>query len=540
MGVFYYFQPAKGCGRSHNMKKPASDIHHLIKSLTAGEKKAFALYCSRYTRGEKNNYLKLYEAIQHQETYDEDKIKKQLDGKINIANFAVEKNNLYSIITQSLNIYHRDQSTNTNLQELIRTAGIFIHKNLHQQAFLQLVKAEKIATTHEKLHVLLEVYRLKKMVLRASVNKKKHIELVRIVKAEKDCIANMATLNAYESLSVQLFNFYLNSGASKKFKNSPDLLAIIKDPCFETYPAKGVPFKAHYSYFMCRLFYCLILDDYASSQKYSGSIVDLYESNPIHIKEEPKAYIGAIANLLSSRSYMTDFNEGNELLAKIKAVVFNEEFLLDDPFRGRILYTSYLSILNSYIMSGNFSRINSLLKDILMSMERFDKVVAHDMKYAMHYNIALSYFGNNLFKDALSWLNKIIHSDKLEINDEKNSRARILYVVVHYELKNFDLLDYEIDAVIRYLRNAKFLTSSVRIFLMMLKKLLDVKTNTEQYQILSSSLDTLREKEEPVSTRTHVLEEFNMGAWMESKMKNMQYAEVIRKKFEAINKNRKK
>ena len=59
------------------MKTPSAHLHSLIKSLTKQEKRYFKLFAQRHTSGKENQYLKLFDAIDAQEVYKEDAIKKK-------------------------------------------------------------------------------------------------------------------------------------------------------------------------------------------------------------------------------------------------------------------------------------------------------------------------------------------------------------------------------------------------------------------------------------------------------------------------------
>ena len=58
------------------MKTVSEELFQLIKSLSKQEKRYFKLYASRHVIGEKNKYVQLFDAIDKQAAYNEEKIKK--------------------------------------------------------------------------------------------------------------------------------------------------------------------------------------------------------------------------------------------------------------------------------------------------------------------------------------------------------------------------------------------------------------------------------------------------------------------------------
>ena len=64
------------------MSNKASDqLHKLIKSLSKPEKRYFKVFSSRHIIGDENNYQTLFDAIDKQEEYDEEKLMKKFKDK---------------------------------------------------------------------------------------------------------------------------------------------------------------------------------------------------------------------------------------------------------------------------------------------------------------------------------------------------------------------------------------------------------------------------------------------------------------------------
>ena len=54
-----------------------ADLFELIKSLTKSEKRYFKVYSAQQTKNNSNNYILLFDAIDRQEVYNEEKIKRK-------------------------------------------------------------------------------------------------------------------------------------------------------------------------------------------------------------------------------------------------------------------------------------------------------------------------------------------------------------------------------------------------------------------------------------------------------------------------------
>ena len=78
-----------------------NDLHNLIKSLNANEKRYVSIYINRFSAS-KNNYSKLYQFIEKQEIYEENELIKKLRKEPFVKHFAVTKHQLFKFILISL------------------------------------------------------------------------------------------------------------------------------------------------------------------------------------------------------------------------------------------------------------------------------------------------------------------------------------------------------------------------------------------------------------------------------------------------------
>src|SRR5215207_9441723 len=94
----------------------------LIKSLSKSEKRYFKLFVAN---GKSDaNYLQLFEAMDRQEQFDEEAIRKKFKGKAFASQLHVAKIYLSELILKSLRNYHANDSVNGQILDLIRDTEI--------------------------------------------------------------------------------------------------------------------------------------------------------------------------------------------------------------------------------------------------------------------------------------------------------------------------------------------------------------------------------------------------------------------------------
>lgn len=115
----------------------ADSLYILIKSLTRSEKGYFKRFAQMHGSEMESNYLKLFDAIEGMETYEEARVKKILEGEPFIKQLSVTKNYLFKLIVRALSIYHRE-----NIPEL---------QILHQLAEEQVLNSRRLELENGQL-----------------------------------------------------------------------------------------------------------------------------------------------------------------------------------------------------------------------------------------------------------------------------------------------------------------------------------------------------------------------------------------------------
>ncbi len=135
----------------------------LIKSLTKTEKRYFRLYTA--TGKGDANYIRLFDAIDRQEQYDEEAIRGAFETEAFVNQLHVAKIYLAELILKSLRNYHANDSVNSQLLDLIKDVEILYRKELYHASLLKIEKAEKLANRYEKTVLLLEIISWKRKLI---------------------------------------------------------------------------------------------------------------------------------------------------------------------------------------------------------------------------------------------------------------------------------------------------------------------------------------------------------------------------------------
>ena len=145
------------------MKIPSDELFHLIKSLSSQEKRYFKLFAQQTS--DDASYLKLFDAIDAFEQYDEKKILTNLNKKGGIKNLERIKNYLQETLLRFLEHHHFNYSIEIQLQRSLQRIEVLCAKRLFDSAKKIITKAEKLAIENESYDYLLIILKWKHHIL---------------------------------------------------------------------------------------------------------------------------------------------------------------------------------------------------------------------------------------------------------------------------------------------------------------------------------------------------------------------------------------
>lgn len=129
-------------------RKTSTELFELIKSMTSSEKRYFKIFSSLHTVGDQNRYMKLFDLIDEQDTYDEAALVKGVNDKGG-ATFSKLKRYLYDLLLKSMRNFNAERNGIYQLNATIDNMAILFGKGLYEHSAKMLNKAVKISEQYE-------------------------------------------------------------------------------------------------------------------------------------------------------------------------------------------------------------------------------------------------------------------------------------------------------------------------------------------------------------------------------------------------------
>ncbi|MGD8779733.1 MAG: hypothetical protein PVH88_12310 [Ignavibacteria bacterium] len=477
----------------------------LIKSLTKSEKRYFKLFVSM--TGSQNNYIKLFDEIDNQTVYNEQKIKEDFKNEKFIKQLHVTKIYLSGLILKSLRNYHTSISKSAELKDTLRNIEILFQKELFNQCKYEIDKAIKTAIEYEEATSLIEILNWKRKIILASQNffqgKKEILELLEI---QNESLQKLTNSYSYWKYTFELFDHF-NKGKKefKKFLNSPLLKNLSDDELLQS--------KILYHHILFSSEVIQSNDDKALV--HLDNLIELLESNPKRVKDDPSSLITALNNKVGILLNKKDYKNITPLIQKIRNLPEEFEIKNKSKISFKILMQTYNVELEMYRDTEDIEKGKKLISEVTEFINKNENILPADYKMLFHYQIAHIYFLAGEYSNSLKWLNEIIGGRFDNTREDIQSYSRFLNLIIHYELKNNYVLKYAVESCRRFLKKKRKLYNFENELLKFFAKL--SMSLPEKHPVLFNKLKTKIFSETDEQIKQNALDYFNFEKWIDGK-----------------------
>jgi len=252
------------------------------------------------------------------------------------------------------------------------------------------------------------------------------------------------------------------------------------------------------------------------------------EANSQFIDENPQNYIYALMNLLLYSSYAKKKEQVEKTISKIAAQRAKFKNKIPRETELQILFHSSNIEMIIYEKSCNFVKGRTRAAEIERDLKRFRNEIPLNLKSLLLVNLASFYILDANYKCALNSLNSVLNDPALALRTDVIEIAKILQLLIHYELGNYDLIEYLAESANKFFKTKK---RSLKLEILLVNFFKSVvKASQHEHRELFGELNfkihkTLKENE---GNSPQVY--FDFISWSESKHKGIPFADVIRAK----------
>lgn len=505
--------------------KPSTELFKLVKSLSKSEKRFFKLNSSLQS-GDKN-YLKIFDAIEKQQVYNEEALKIEFRNETFIKHLPSEKNHLYKLILKSLRSFYSEQSISSLLKQEIKNVEILFNKALYKECEKFVSRAKEIAANHEKFYYWYELISWQKKLLEEAYEEGEFsTNLDELVEEEEMVIAKLRNLAEYQVVYSKI-NLIFRSGGFTRNEQERKVVDSIADYHLIKGKNTAISTRATSMCYYIKGLCAATTRNYEDSFQFFNRTRQILENNPKIMEDSPQRYVMTLFHLLRCYIDNYDFKNAQKSIQDLRELLGKKGFNSVD-ITVRIFANCYNQELNLLHYMGEMQQSVDLIPEIDQGKLAFSDKISKEQELILSYNKAYSYFGIGDYKKALSYLNEVLNDNEQNLRQDIYSFSRLLNLVLHYELENYDFLEYVIKSTNRYLskyeRDYKIEDVLIK-YIRKLSKVSNSKATLDIFSAMSIEVNSLmQDHQERV-----VLEFFNIEAWIDSKINKTSFSESIKK-----------
>jgi hypothetical protein len=516
------------------MSNRFSDIlFQLVHSLEKSEKRHFKLYIKRSSAKGDLKIIQLFDALAAMPEYDEAVLLKKLKDvtKTQLANL---KNHLYKQVLASLRLLKTSDNIDLQLSEHLDNARILYNKGLKIQALRILEKAKELARANQKFNTLVQLLSLEKKIESLHITRSTTEKTQQIADEALEISSHIDRVTRLSNLALLLYRWFVLHGHSRNKEDEKELATFFKSYLPADTSAINGFYEELYLY-QSYSWYAFIKMDFLMYYRYSQKWIDLFEEHPPMIEVETGHYVKGMHNMLNALFDLRNFEKFEITLKQFE--VFQKTPVANRHDNFRIHTSIYITgaKINQHLMKGTFAEGLKLVPLIEKSLEEYALFVDPHRILVFNYKLAMLYFGAGKFEIAIDYLQRIINGP-VDLRIDLHCYARLLHLMAHYELGNYELMESLTKSVYRFMAKMKSLTVVEEEMFGFLKHSFDVSPEKIKPE-LKKFLHKIKHLEKnPFETRSFAY--LDVISWIESKVNNKPMGDVIFEKYKKHKKRR--
>lgn len=437
------------------------------------------------------------------------------------------KTHLYRQILASLRLLKSADSIDLQLNEQFDYAHILYKKGLFLQSLKILERAKETARANQKFMFLTQVIALEKRIETLHITRSMQDRAEQLSFEANQVNQHINMVTRLSNLSMLLYSWYIKNGHARNEKDE----AGVKEFMEQNIPPNAFEQKDFYEklyLYQSYSMYAFIRQDFLMYYRYTQKWVDLFTDNPLMIRVETGHYIKGLHNLLNSHFDLRNYEKFEIDLKKFEEFALTERVVQHDNFRIQSFVYIQGAKINQHFMKGTFKEGLTLVPYLEQKLEEFAPFLDMHRVLVFNYKIANLYFGSGDYATCIDYLQRIIN-DSVDLRYDLQCYARLLHLMAHYELGNFEIMESLIKSVYRFMARMENFTVVEEEMFKFLRRSMQV-SRTEWRVELEKFLAKIKQFEKN-RFETRAFAYLDIISWVESKVFQKPMSAIIGEKY---------
>jgi hypothetical protein len=433
----------------------SDSLFQLVQSLEKSEKRNFKLYIKRSSGNEDLKIIELFDALDKLKEYDETVLLKKLPSirKPQLSNIKVH---LYKQLLASLRLLKSAESIDLQLNEQFDYAHILYKKGLFSQSLKILDKAKETAKANQKFNFLTLVIALEKRIETLHITRSMQSRAGQLSIEAMEVSARIDMVAKLSNLALQLYSWFIKNGHARNEKDEVGVKQFLQDnlpPC----ALEQTGFYERLYLFQSYSWYAFIRQDFLMYYRYAQKWVDIFDEQPLMKRVETGHYIKGLHTLLNAHFDLRNYQKFEIALKQFELFAETDRVKQHDNFRIQAFIYITSAKINQHSMLGTFKQGLLLVPQIEQKLKEYDLFIDNHRMMVLNYKIASLYFGSGDYATCIDYLQRIIN-EQVGMRDDLQSYSRLLHLMAHFEMGNYELMEYLTKSVYRFMAKKENLT----------------------------------------------------------------------------------
>ena len=400
----------------------------------------------------------------------------------------------------------------SKLQIELHNIDVLISKDLIDPAGKQIKRSKKKIFRFEKWTLLIQLINLEKQWFqKVGINQVTDAHFKRLDKELHLAFNRILHEHAYWYLFIELFKLHGHKVKLRKIL-APEIKRLKRNALLLS-PRHAKTTDAKLNYYRIHALISFMANDFKSAYKANKQFIKILDRHPHIIIEQPERYLSILNNYAMDCIGLAFYEDAVESVNKIKQLAANADFkkkrkLMRDAFR-----LSAMLDLNILVRTENYAQFPSLKESINEGLQQYTNQLGTNNTFTIHYLMAFISLENNDPNSCLDYLNAIIHHPESKILIDLQSFARIMSIVAHVKLENYNIIEYLISQTKNFIAKKRHVFKAESLLIQHFQARYKLIEKVKILDLISSTTMAL-ESIKSISTEKNAFEYFNSRSWI--------------------------
>jgi hypothetical protein len=490
-------------------------LYNLIHSLSPNEKRYFSMFGPMAAKPQ--NFRKLFGAYAAESTYNIKAIKKNAGN--NLMNFAYENGYMQKMLMKSLRNFHDESSDQITLLNMLINVELLFNKQQYNLCLEHITQGRQLASLsqHHQINLLFIQWEKRCMVRMGNYDYMENY-VKKGLQEEKKLAEIQQNLAAYRALQMQMLAIGSRKGNISRNLDRKKLMALIRHPLLRSVNnAKSLQAKL--------IYYEILMSwhshNYQLLEAYrcNARALKLLETTPGAIEQNRQTYFSFLANMFNKAVSVDKTDEAIVLVDKLEKFMKASEGLLPySQFREmRTFFIERKLLMFAY--SSNYTAAIEFAESVLREIETPKTGLRQANLIVFYYFLSISCFFNHQYEKALLHLRKILDAYDDKIRLDYIFLSHLLHFLVHYKLKNGELLPYLLKSIQRFSQSRDLKSEVTQLILKFFNALIPTYGNPKLARVVINEYYGLLQPYRSNINKNAVIENLELLKWMEEELK---------------------